>query len=90
MKISREKREKISEQILAFLYSSSPKPVFTSYVAREIARDEEFIKGLLLELKKKNLVIEIKKNPKGKEYVRRLRWKLSDAAYQIYKRKQTN
>ena len=40
MKISDEKKDKIFEQILAFLYSINPKSVFTSYVAKEIARDE--------------------------------------------------
>ena len=88
MKISEKKREKISEQILAFLYSVSPRPTFTYHISREIARDEEFIKQLLLKLKTKNLVIEIKKNPKGKPYKRRSRWKLSDAAYKAYKQNQ--
>ena len=89
MKISEKKREKISEQILAYLYSTNPKPIFTAYIAQEIARDEEFIKKLLLELKKKKLVIEIKKNPKGVEYVRRTRWKLSEKAYNIYRKHQS-
>jgi DNA-binding IscR family transcriptional regulator len=88
MKISEKKREKISEQILAYLYSVSPKPVFTLNIAQEIARDEEFIKKLLIELKNKKLVIEIKKNPKGILYLRRSRWKLSDSAYQAYKKSQ--
>lgn len=61
MKISDSKKEKIYEQILALLYSSSPKSLFTVNVAEEIARDEEFVKFLLLDLKKKGLVIEIKK-----------------------------
>jgi len=90
MKISKEKREKIQEQILAFLYSISPKPVFTLYIAREIARDEEFVKKLLIELKEKNLIKEIKKNPKGKPYMRRSRWRLSDSAHIVYKNKQNN
>ena len=88
MKISDKKREKISEQILLFLYSISPKPVFTSNIAQEIARDEEFTKKLLLELKNKNLIIEIKKNPKGISYLKRSRWKIGDAAYQAYKNHQ--
>ncbi len=88
MKISEEKRKKISEHILAFLYSNTPKPLFTSFIAKEAARDEEFVKKLLLELKNKNLVVEIKRNPKGKPYLRRSRWKLSDAAYQAYNNKQ--
>lgn len=89
MKISEEKINKISEQALAFLYSINPKPAFTAEIAREIARDEEFIKKLLLDLKKKNLVIQIRKNPKGKPYLKRSRWKLSDAVYQAYKKQQS-
>lgn len=88
MKISIKKREKISEQILALLYSVNPKLLFTSQVAYEIARDEEFVKSLLIELKKKKLVVEVKKNPKGTPYLRRSRWKLSDIAYQTYKNSQ--
>lgn len=88
MRISDEKREKIYEQILAFLFSVSPKPVFTLNVAKEIARDEEFVKVLLLELKKKELVIEIKKNAEGVSYLKRSRWKLTNEAYQVYKNHQ--
>jgi predicted transcriptional regulator with HTH domain len=88
MKISEQKKEKIYEQILALLYSVSPKSLFTMNIAREIARDEEFVKSLLLDLKKKELVVEIKKNPKGLPYLKRSRWKLSDNAYQIYKSRQ--
>ncbi|MBS3086762.1 hypothetical protein J4422_03605 [Candidatus Pacearchaeota archaeon] len=84
MKISSEKREKISEQILALLYSVSPKSMFTYAVAKEAARDEEFTKEILLSLKKKNLVLEIKKSPKGKPYLRRSRWVLSDKTYKAY------
>ena len=88
MKISAEKREKISEQILAFLYSISPRSIFTYSISKEIARDEEFTKGLLITLKKKSLIVEIKKNPQGRPYIRRSRWKLSDTAYIIYRDKQ--
>lgn len=84
MKISDKKRDRISEHILSFLYNESPKTFFTSKIAEEIARDEEFVKSLLFDLKDKNLVVEIKKNPKGKEYLRRSRWKISGGAYQIY------
>ncbi len=85
MKISKEKVEKISEQILALLYSINPKPLFTSQIAKEIARDEEFIKKILFNLKKKNLIIHINKNSKGVLYTRRARWKLNDKIYKIYK-----
>ena len=85
MKISQEKKNKISEQILAYLYSQFPKPLFTSHIALEMARDEEFTKKLLLILKQKGFVVEIKKNPQGKEYIRRTRWKLSNKVYNYYK-----
>lgn len=88
MKISNAKKEKIYEQILAYLYSISPKPVFTSYISKEIARDEEFVKKLLLELKEKKLVIDINKNPKGIQYLKRTRWKLTDEVYKAYKNRQ--
>lgn len=90
MKISIQKREKIAEQILGFLYSKNPQPIFTSHIAEEIARDEEFVKGLLLGLKSKKLITEIKKNPKGIDYIRRSRWKLTDTAYEIYNNHQKN
>ena len=85
MKISEKKKEKISEQILSYLYSINPKSIFTSQIAEEVARDEEFIKNLLLNLKKRSLIVEIKKNPKGTPYIRRSRWKLSDIVYAAYK-----
>ena len=88
MKISEKKKEKIFEQILAALYQVNPKILFTSQIAQEIARDEEFVKRLLLELKEKNLIVEIKKNPKGVSYLRRSRWGLSNITYQSYKNHQ--
>ena len=86
MKISEEKRNKIYEQIMAFLYSINPKSAFTSHIAKEIARDEEFTKNLLKELKKKKIIIEINKNQQGINYLKRSRWRLSDETYLAYKR----
>ena len=89
MRISEQKKEKIIEQILALLYSS-PQPIFTSKVAFEIARDEEFIKTILLKLKKKGFVTEVKKNSDGVDYLKRSRWKLSDEVYSAYRKQQGN
>lgn len=86
MKISKEKRDKISEQILALLFQNSPKLLFTYHIAKEIARDEEFVKELLLDLKNKGLISEVNKNPQGISYKKRARWKLSDKAYEAYKK----
>lgn len=88
MKISVKKKEKILEQILAYLFQKNPQSIFTSHIAEELARDEEFVKKLLLELKKKNLIIEIKKNKEGISYIRRSRWKLSPNTYNFYKKSQ--
>jgi len=88
MYISKEKKEKISEQILAHLYLTNPKPLFTSHIAREIARDEGFVKKLLIDMKKRGFVAEITKNPQGKDYAKRSRWKLSEKTYLFYKQKQ--
>jgi len=88
MRISKAKEEKISEQMLSFLFSQSPKAIFTAHIAKELARDEEFAKKLLLELEKKDLVIKVKKNHDGVDYSRRLRWRLSTKAYDAYKKLQ--
>ena len=88
MEISNQKKEKILEQILAFLYSNAPRAFFTSQIAREIARDEEFVKRLLQELNKKELILEVKKNAKGQPYTRRQRWRISDRAYAAYQKHQ--
>lgn len=87
-RISKEKLEKIQEQILSHLFTVFPKQIFTSDIAKELARDEEFIKKLLLELEKKNLVIKITKNPEGIDYSRRQRWRISNKAHEMYKKLQ--
>ena len=86
--ISNIKKEKISEQILSYLFSSFPKQIFTSDIAKEIARDEEFVKKLLLDLEKKGLITKIEKTPEGLKYIRRLRWRISNQAHDAYKKLQ--
>ena len=86
-RISQEKQNKIAEQIISLLYSSFPKTLFISSIAQEIARDEEFVKKLMEDLLKKNLVTKIDKNPAGFNYSRRSRWRLSTRAQQIYSSK---
>jgi predicted transcriptional regulator with HTH domain len=86
--ISLQKKEKISEQILSHLFSVFPNQIFTSDIAKEIARDEEFTKILLEDLEKKELVVRIDKNPQGLKYSRRTRWRLSNKSHQTYKKLQ--
>jgi len=88
-RVSQEKKDKISEQILHHLFTVTPDSRFTSEVAKEIARDEEFTKVLLVDLLKKKLVVEINKNSKGIDYTKRQRWRLSNQTFEAYKRHQT-
>ncbi|HDL02200.1 MAG TPA: hypothetical protein ENH20_00010 [Candidatus Pacearchaeota archaeon] len=84
--ISDVKIERISEQILGYLFGVFPRLVFTVDVARELARDEEFIKRLLLGLEKKGLVVRVDKNSKGEVYLKRMRWRISNRAHEVYSR----
>jgi len=88
MRLSKNKQDKISEQILAHLYHCFPAQPFTSEIARELARDEEFIKKLLFDLKGKGLLVSIRKNSKGVPFTRRIKWRLSKQVYDVYKSKQ--
>jgi len=88
-KISDNKKDKIAEQILHYLFTISPEQKFTSDIAKEIARDEEFTKILLSVLKEKKLIVEINKNSQGLNYKRRQRWRLSNEAFEIYSKHQS-
>jgi predicted transcriptional regulator with HTH domain len=87
-RISDSKIKKIEEQVLYFLYSIFPRQVFTSDIARELARDEEFMKSLLINLDKKGLIIKVDKNPEGIKYERRLRWRISNKTHLVYSQMQ--
>ena len=84
-KISEEKVKKIKEQVLTELFHQGLKPLFTSEIATLLVRDEEFIKRLLLELKKDGLIKEIKKSAQGYNYSKWRRWQLTDDAYNALK-----
>ncbi len=86
--ISKAKRSKISEQILNQLYNNSPEALFTSVIANEIIRDEEFTKSLLKELEIHKLVVRVTKSSSGNEYQRWERWRLSNTAFEAYKKLQ--
>ena len=86
--ISKEKKDKISEHILSMLFNNFPKPLFTAQIAKEIARDEEFTKDLLIGLDQQRLIIPITKNPKGIEYIKRIRWRISNKAHEAYSKHQ--
>ena len=74
--------------IIAVLYNDSPKALFTADISKTMARDEEFIKRLLLDLQSKELVIAVRKNPKGKPYSARTKWRISAKIYETYRKLQ--
>lgn len=84
-RISKQKEDKIREMILHLLFEQSPKALFTFDIARALARDEEYIKRLLLGLELNSLVVAVKRNPQGKNYIKRTRWLLSSNVYNTFK-----
>ena len=71
----------LKNDILAILYESSLKPMYTSHIADELRRDNEFVLKLLLELKKEKLVKEVKKGKRG-EFLARKKWVIPPEARQ--------
>ena len=84
-KISDRNIKKLKEQILSVIYTSHFNPLFTSNIAEEMIRDEEFTLRLLNELKKEGFIEEITKNTNGKKYISRKKWILKSKIYDQYK-----
>ena len=88
MRLSKEKRQKIQEQIISYLLDIYPQARFTAEIAREVARDEEFCLNLLRDIENKKILSKVIKNPKGSMYIRRIRWRLSTQAHSSYQQAQ--
>lgn len=84
-KISQKKVEKIKEEILSVLFEANMRGMFTKQISDEIARNDEFVLKLLLDMEQQNLVKQMKKTRKGTEFIRRKQWTLTDKAYEAYK-----
>lgn len=84
-KIGEKKVNKLKEEILALLYDHPMNPLFTSEVAEEIIRDEEFTLRILKDLHKDGLINEIKTNQAGREFLARRKWSLKPSVYSQYK-----
>jgi len=84
-KISDKKIQRIKEEILSLLYENPAKPLYTSYIAEEMIRDEEFILRVLEELNKEGLIDKIQSNTNGKQYLARKKWTLQPKVYSQYK-----
>ena len=84
-KLSEKKIKKIKEHTLSILYDNHFEPLYTSNIAEELIRDEEFTLKILIELKKEGFVKEINKNSDGKQYISRKKWILQSKIYDRYK-----
>ena len=84
-KVSDKKIKKLKEHILSILYETHFNPIFTSNIAEDLIRDEEFTLRLLIELKKEGFIKEINKNTDGKRYLSRKKWILQSKIYDQYK-----
>lgn len=84
-KIGEKKIKKIKEEILALLYENPINSLFTSDIAEEIIRDEEFTLRILKDLHNDGFINEIKTNQIGKEFLARRKWSLKPSVYSQYK-----
>ena len=74
----------LKADISSILYENPLVAKFTSEIAQELRRDEEFVKKLLLEMEKEGLIKSITKNNKGKDYLLRKRWVIPKKVLDIY------
>ena len=74
VKLSLKTLNLLKDDIISILYENNLKPLLTKEIASELRRDKEFTKTLLNELKQKGILAEVKKNNKGKDYIKRSRW----------------
>ena len=81
-KISKEKKDRLKEEILHSLYENYPKMMWTFEIGDILIRDDEFILKLLMELKKKRLVMNYEES-KGKKVKRK--WGMKKEVYEQYK-----
>jgi hypothetical protein len=83
--ISDKKVQRIKEDILSYLYNNPLNPLFTSQIAEEMIRDEEFTLRLLNEMHESKLIKKISSNSNGKQFLSRRKWTLRPEVYSKYK-----
>ncbi len=80
--ISREKKDKLKEEILRIIYENYPRFLYTYQVAESLIRDDEFVLSLLKELKNNGLLTCIEETM-GNNIKRK--WGLKKEVYEKYK-----
>ena len=67
----------LKDDIISILYENNLNPLLTIEISNELRRDKEFTRRLLNELKEQGIITEIKKNNKGKNYIKRSKWAIN-------------
>ena len=67
----------LKDDIISILYENNLNPLLTIEISNELRRDKEFTRRLLNELKEQGIITEIKKNNKGKNYLKRSKWAIN-------------
>ena len=86
VRLSEETTKLLKEDILSILYERPLVPLFTYQISRELRRDNEFTKTLLLNLKEEGLVEEIKKGKTG-VFLARRKWKIPNKVLEVMSKK---
>jgi len=85
VKLSNKILNLLKDDIISILYENILNPPLTMKISNELRRDKEFTKKLLLELKEQGIITEIKKNNKGKNYIKRSRWAIKQEVLEKFK-----
>lgn len=85
VKLSLKTISLLKDDIISIIYENQLNPLLTIEIAKELRRDKEFTRVLLEELKKQDILIEIKKNNKGKDYIKRSRWAIKPEVINTFK-----
>lgn len=85
VKLSSKTTDKLKDDIISILYENQLNPLLTIEISNELRRDKEFTKRLLCELKEQGILNEIKKNNKGKNYIKRSRWAINQEVLSKFK-----
>ncbi|MEK6860933.1 MAG: hypothetical protein AABY07_03085 [Nanoarchaeota archaeon] len=87
VKLSTQLINLIKDDIISHLYNNQVRSYFTSEIAKEIRRDNEFALKLLTELQEQGLVEQIKKNKQGKKYLARVKWRIPNHVIKAYEQR---
>ena len=72
-----EMKKNYNMEKVYIVYENNLNPLLTIEISNELRRDKEFTRRLLNELKEQGIITEIKKNNKGKNYLKRSKWAIN-------------